>query len=117
MNKPPCSSCPWRRDAPKRWDAGELRALFRECQDDGLRIMQCHQAAHAPACERPGMVCRGWLYAAGVAAVGVRLLLMTGRLKRTELGRPAGCPGLYRTFRAMLRANGVRAPERNRVVP
>jgi Family of unknown function (DUF6283) len=108
----PCSTCPWRKDAVKRVrQPANFRALFTNCQDDGLSIMLCHHSKE----ERADLFCRGWVLVVGVAAIGVRLLMCRGKVKPADLDRPKRCPELFGSFAAMLRANGVRPPRRNRV--
>jgi hypothetical protein len=119
MTLTPCADCPWRKDAPRRlWDRQHFLDVWRECQDDGTHVMLCHQAAKLPDGPRKNdLFCRGWALVLGFAAIGMRLLAMRGVVKPSDLRPRKGGPALFKTFAAMLRAQGIRPPERNRVRP
>lgn len=108
----PCANCPWRLDAPrKHWDPSHFVEIWRNCQDDGTNVMACHKSTK----QRP-RVCQGWVRVLGFEAIGVRLAVMRGQVTTAEIEHRAG-PELFTSFAAMLRANGVPLPPRNRLVP
>jgi hypothetical protein len=49
----------------------------------------------------------------GFGAIGVRLAVMTGKVSLAEVDDQRG-PALFPSFAAMLEANGIRLPRRNR---
>lgn len=108
----PCANCPWRVDAPREhWDPQHFLDIWNNCQDDGARTMGCHKSTvknHLP--------CQGWIRVMGFDAIGVRLLAMTGKITIQEVEDTKG-PQLFPTFQAMLRANKIRRPKRNRQTP
>jgi Family of unknown function (DUF6283) len=108
----PCDNCPWRVDAPRGfWDPSHFEEIYRNCQDDGMHVMLCHKS-------KPGKIelpCQGWARVMGTAAIGVRILLIKGTLTIAEVMDRRG-QRLFRTFAAMLRANKIELPERNKVV-
>ncbi|MDE2101718.1 MAG: hypothetical protein KGL39_31015 [Patescibacteria group bacterium] len=115
MPSSPCNDCPWRRDAPPgHWHPDHFDSIWAGCQDDGLSVMLCHKAAKLPEAERDNLPCRGWLLVMGCDAIGVRLLLLKGKIAPADLKPARGCPPLYATFEEMLRANGVEPGRRNR---
>ncbi len=108
----PCKNCPWRVDAPPGyWDSTHFTEIWGNCQDDGMHQMACHKSTR----ESP-LPCQGWVRVIGFDAIGVRLLVMIGKVLLTEVGDRSG-PKLFPSFAAMLRANGIRLPRRNRVTP
>ena len=110
----PCNNCPWRKDAPREhWAPDHLTTIFRTCQDDGNHIMLCHKANALPKARRGRLVCQGWVRVLGFHAIGVRLAAMAGRVTKQEVEDKSG-PALFRSFAAMLHANRVRLPRRNR---
>ena len=105
----PCANCPWRIDAPRgHWDPQHFRDIWRNCQDDGLSQMQCHKSTLTVP-----LPCQGWARVVGYDAIGVRLAVMRGMLRRAEVADRDG-PPLFSSFAAMLRANRVPHPSRNR---
>lgn len=76
--------------------------------------MLCHKSGELPAAA-PKLVCQGWIRVMQERAIGVRLALMQGLVTREEV-EDVG-EDLFKTFREMLDANGVRPPRRNRFVP
>lgn len=111
----PCSNCPWRVDAPRQhWDPSHFEEIWRNCQDDGPHLMLCHKAGSNKGPDAP--VCQGWVRVMGDAAIGVRIALAFGRITVAEVLDRSG-PRLFKTFAAMLRANRVRLPPRNRYEP
>lgn len=114
----PCSDCPWRRDAPVgHWHPDHFEQIWHGCQDDGMEIMLCHKAAKLPEAERKNLPCRGWILVMGFAAIGVRLLMSIGRITPSELEPTPKCPELYESFEAMVLAQGLEPPPRNKYVP
>lgn len=110
----PCSNCPWRVDAPREhWDPTHFAEIWRNAQDDGIHIVLCHKTKVKTAPDAP--VCQGWVRVVGERAVGVRIALYKGRVTVDEV-LDRGGPALFKTFAAMLRANKVKLPPRNRYV-
>ncbi len=70
--------------------------------------MGCHKSTHA----KP-LPCQGWVRVMGFGAIGVRLLAMQGKITIAEVEDKNG-PTLFKSFLAMLRANGIKPPKRNR---
>ena len=113
----PCSSCPWRVDAPRDyWDKQHFSDVWKNCQDDGLNIMLCHKAGSLPEKERGDVPCQGWIRVMGFDAIGVRILVMQGKATRAEVEDRDG-PELFPTFTAMMRANKIRLPKRSKWLP
>jgi hypothetical protein len=112
----PCSNCPWRRDAPPGyWDPDHFRSIWVNCQDDGTHLMLCHKSGARPPAA-PQIVCQGWIRVMKQDAIGVRLALVRDLVTIEEVEDTDG-PDLFTTFRAMLVANGIRPPARNRYMP
>jgi hypothetical protein len=108
----PCENCPWRVDAPRGyWDPSHFEEIWKNCQDDGMNQMACHKST----AERP-LPCQGWVRVMGFRAIGVRLLVMRDHVSEAEVADRDG-PALFPSFAAMLRANRVRPPRRNRFLP
>lgn len=108
----PCANCPWRVDAPREhWDPTHFESIWKNCQDDGAHTMGCHKSTP----ERT-VPCQGWIRVMGFESIGVRLLVMTNRVSLAEVDDRSG-PRLFASFTAMLRANKIRVPRRNRWVP
>lgn len=113
----PCSSCPWRVDAPhEHWDPQHFIDIWRNCQDDGPHIMLCHKSGALPKEERGDVPCQGWIRVMGFDAIGVRLLVMRGQATFEEVEDRAG-PKLFSSFTAMMRANKIKLPKRSRQRP
>lgn len=111
----PCNNCPWRVDAPRQhWDPTHFTSIWRNCQDDGLHVMACHKSSALPAGETP-LTCQGWIRVLGMSAIGVRIALLRGSVTIEEVDDRSG-PKLFPTFEAMLKANGIPLPARNRFV-
>lgn len=105
----PCENCPWRRDAPpKYWHPDHFRSIWQNCQDDGLRVMQCHRSATTTAM----LVCQGWARVLGTDAIGVRIALLQGDLTIEETNDVDGFD-LF-TFEEMMVANDIELPPRNK---
>ncbi len=108
----PCANCPWRVDAPRRyWDPTHFQEIWNNCQDDGTNMMACHKST--PEHRLP---CQGWVRVMGFDAIGVRLAVMKGEVLQAEVDDRKG-PALFKSFAAMLKANGIPLPRRNRFVP
>jgi len=115
--KKPCDNCPWRRDAPTAyWDPDHFTEIWRNCQDDGARIMLCHKAGNLPEDEAREIVCHGWVRVVGYDAIGVRLAVMRGQVSPDEVLAKDGVE-LYDSFEEMMEANAIEPPARNRWVP
>lgn len=109
----PCSSCPWRVDAPRGyWDPQHFVDIWKNCQDDGLHVMLCHKSASLTQTERSNVPCQGWIRVMGFAAIGVRILVMQGQASPEEVKDHAG-PELFPSFAAMLLANKIKLPRRS----
>lgn len=107
----PCANCPWRKDAPRQhWDPQHFRDIWANCQDDGVSQMQCHKST--PGAMLP---CNGAVRRLGYESIGVRLGVMRGRIDPADVGQADGT--LFEDFAAMLQANGITPPPRNRVTP
>jgi hypothetical protein len=112
----PCSNCPWRVDAPREhWDPQHFVEIWRNCQDDGLHVMLCHKSNALPVAEQGNVPCQGWIRVMGRDAIGVRILLMNGKITFEEV-EDRGGPALFPTFAAMLKANKIRLPKRSTAV-
>lgn len=105
----PCSSCPWRVDAPRGfWDPAHFADIWKNCQDDGVIPMGCHKSTG-----NKRIPCQGWVRVMGFDSIGVRILAMIGEITLAEVKDRKG-PELFPDFAAMLRANKIRLPSRNR---
>ena len=112
----PCANCPWRVDAPRDyWDPQHFVDIWRNCQDDGLHTMLCHKSNALPQEDRGDIPCQGWIRVMGFDAIGVRILVMRGRVTHEEVEDKEG-PKLFPTFTAMLRANKIPLPRRSQRV-
>lgn len=112
----PCESCPWRVDAPREyWDPQHFVDIWRNCQDDGLHVMLCHKSNALPEAERGSVPCQGWIRVMERDAIGVRILLMNGKITFEEI-EDRGGPKLFPTFTAMMKANKTRLPKRSTAV-
>lgn len=113
----PCSSCPWRVDAPRgHWDPQHFVDVWRSCQDDGTHLMLCHKSSTLPESERKNVPCQGWIRVMGFEAIGVRMLALQERITPEEIEDRNG-PDLFPTFTAMMRANKIRLPRRSKLTP
>ena len=101
MSKP-CPECPWRTDVPTgRFKPSRFSALKGSCEQ-GLHnpMFACHKSKLAE--ER---ACAGFLLVEGQNNLQVRLAMIQGRLKPSDIA-DGGHP-LYPSFEAMAVANGV----------
>ncbi len=104
----PCENCPWRKDAPLGvWTADRWQNLYQTCQDDGMALMACHKSR-----ENAERTCAGFVIVLGYDSIGVRLATMRGTIDPKE--HTAKGLELYESFDAVLAANGVQIPKRNR---
>jgi len=112
----PCENCPYRMDAPRRhWDRAEFEGVLRHEADieAGVgfgAVYSCHKHGVLPEAER-GM-CAGWLLdqrKRGLPSIALRLALISerGAGEALEAVSDGGHP-MFRTVKAMCRANGVR---------
>lgn len=80
-----------------------------------MNLMLCHKANNmpkgTPSAEMP--ICQGWIRVMGFDAIGVRLAAMGGRVTIQEVEDKTSIE-LFPTFEAMLEANHVAPPRRNR---
>lgn len=112
-----CDNCPWRVDAPRgHWDPQHFVDVWRSCQDDGTHIMLCHKSGALPVEDRSSVPCQGWIRVMGFSAIGVRILVMQGKVTLEEVEDRDG-PDLFPTFTAMMRANKIKLPKRSRLRP
>jgi len=114
MSKPtiakqgPCNDCPWRKDSkPEYWHPDHFREIAQTCRNDGVATMLCHKSNQSP---ETNFVCAGWVAAQGTESIGVRILIMQGKVDPTK--NYSGGHELY-TFDQMLKANKIRIPNRN----
>ena len=108
MNRP-CAECPWRRDT----DPGQ----FESCRYDALRETsgmpgrEAHMRAPMFAChkspEGAERACAGWLAVAGYEHLGVRILLITGRLDASALTPGDDWPELFSSYEEMAATQGA----------
>ena len=76
--------------------------------------MACHKSSALPTDKTP-LTCQGWIRVIGLSAIGVRIALLRGSVTIEEVDDRSG-PKLFPTFEAMLKANGIPLPARNRFV-
>lgn len=115
----PCDNCPWRIDAPRgHWADDHFESIAVNCRDDGQHVMLCHKAVNMPggAANPEAPICQGWVRVIGFDAVGVRIAALRGRVTSNEVN-DVSPPRLFKSFEAMLRANGIKVPKRNRWTP
>jgi hypothetical protein len=109
-----CKNCPFRKSSPKAGEIGgsvpvsssadAMRAVVRDCTD-GMKVMQCHKSS-----DRAPRPCAGFLSVVGYDSVGVRLAVMIGAVRESDVGRKIR--GLYGSLREMLlKADHLDMPE------
>ena len=104
----PCNNCPWRKDAPTEyWDPEHFREIAETCRNDGMATMLCHKS-NAEGCDT-NFVCAGWLASQGTESIGVRLLIIEGKVNVDA--DYSGGHDLF-TFDEMLKANKIHIPNR-----
>jgi hypothetical protein len=107
----PCENCPYRRDALRRlWHRSEFEGLLDAETAPLGRTYACHKQASLSAAERG--FCAGWLLdqkRRGLPSIALRLVLLRDPTAVVALDavNDGGHP-MFRTIRAMCRANGVR---------
>lgn len=109
----PCASCPYRKDAPlKLWHRTEFERLLAADADPLNGAMYgCHEFnKRPPESHRP---CAGWLLdqqRRGLPSIRLRLALISIPDARRCMEQLADAGlSLFRTIKAMCRANGVRS--------
>lgn len=115
----PCDNCPWRVDAPRNyWHPDHFTAIWQNCQDDGPHLMMCHKTNNQTPEQKATneLICQGWVRVMGDRAIGVRFALLTGKVTADELLDVKG-PKLFTGFKAMMKANGIPLPKRNKLIP
>jgi len=104
----PCNDCPWRKDAPKEhWHPDHFHEIAESCRNDGINTMLCHKSK-AEGCTTD-FVCAGWVAAQGTESIGVRLLILQGKVDPSK--DYSGGHKLY-TFDQMLKANKIKVVRR-----
>jgi uncharacterized protein DUF6283 len=107
----PCENCPYRMDAPRRlWHRSEFEGLLEAERSEFGRIYACHKQASLPSRERG--FCAGWLLDQknrGIPYLVLRIELSANAVNVAAL-EAVNADGLkmFRTVKAMCRANGVR---------
>lgn len=108
----PCSDCPYRKDAPLHlWDRYEFRKLLEQDESQfGTGVYACHKHKDLDPVDR-GM-CAGWAVdqkRRNIPSINLRLQLMGDPLFRAAFTKVHdGGHKLFKTIKAMCRANGVR---------
>ena len=106
----PCADCPWRKDAPVGfWHKSNFNKLWKNCQDDGLRLMLCHKSRKS----RKKQICAGYAIVLGYESIGLRLAAISGQFDPNDYD--ANGIVLHPSFEAIMKAQGIRQPRRNRV--
>ena len=106
----PCADCPWRNDAPVGfWHKSNFKKLWKNCQDDGLRLMLCHKSRKS----RKKQICAGYAIVLGYESIGLRLAAFEGQFDPNDYD--ANGIALHPSFAAIMKAQGIRQPRRNRV--
>jgi len=109
----PCASCPWRVDALRQhWDPQHFADIWRNCKDDGTHVMLCHKTATLTDNTRKSVPCQGWIRVIGYDAIGVRILVMQGKVTHEEI-KDRNSPRLFPSFVSMMRANKIPLPKRS----
>lgn len=112
----PCSSCPYRKDAPLRlWHRSEFENLLAQDADPvNGNMFACHGEAKKDPRKRA--LCAGWLLdqkKRNVPSIQLRIRLITNCATLAAFERvSSGGTELYSTIKAMCRANGVRRTRR-----
>lgn len=103
----PCTRCPWRVDADLTVftdaDMDRLRRADgtpgREAPLDA-RTIACH--LDQPGTAHPMRLCSGWLAVVGPYHLGVRMLVIAGKLPAAVLSRRPGWPALVDSLATLL---------------
>jgi hypothetical protein len=109
----PCSTCPYRKDAPiGRWHRSEFEGLLASEASQLGTVYACH--GHGKLGNADRGLCAGWLLdqkKRNVPSIKLRLLLMTSEAACAAIEAvTAGGQDLFPSLAAMCRANGVRRP-------
>ncbi|HEV7805464.1 MAG TPA: DUF6283 family protein [Solirubrobacteraceae bacterium] len=105
----PCDECPWRLDVP----AGTF-PVIAGALDEQAPVAQGHVPLGAPliACHKSpvgrDVICAGWLGVEGHNHLGVRLLVIAGRILATALEPGPGWPALVSSVREMVERHPAR---------
>jgi hypothetical protein len=107
----PCENCPYRMDAPRyHWHRDEFLSVLAAENSQMGSIFACHKQAKMPPAERG--ICAGWLLdqkKRGVPSIMLRIKLAQDAVARAAYEAVSGDGlRLFRTIKAMCRANGVR---------
>ena len=107
----PCENCPYRMDAPRKyWHRSEFEKVLRSERQHMGTTFACHKQYDLPAGERG--FCAGWLLdqkKRGLPSIALRIALMNDRDAQAALDRVTNAGfKMFRTVKAMCRANGVR---------
>ena len=106
----PCEDCPWRTDAPVGyWHKSNFKRLWNKCQDDGLHVMLCHKSRKL----KEKRICAGYAIVLGFESIGLRLAAHKGQFDPNDYH--ANGIALHPSFEAIMKAQGIRQPRRNRV--
>lgn len=104
----PCTSCPYRTDAPLGlWSPAEFEALLRNDGDMLGTKYGCHEFNKRP---EEAQVCIGWLInqrERNVPSIALRLTLMRNEPARKCFKEAASPAPLYESIEEMCEANGV----------
>lgn len=99
----PCRECPWRRDTPPgQFAACRYEALAATTGSAGNEasltapMFACHKSP-----EGGEEACAGWLAAAGIEHLGVRLAVLAGRLPAEALQPGPDWPELFDSYQEM----------------
>lgn len=112
----PCDNCPWRVDAPRQyWHPDHFKEIWNNCQDDGMHTMLCHKANNLSGGSKnpTAPICQGWIRVMGFDSIGVRIATMNGKITVEEVNDATSIE-LFPSFEAMLKANKIKLPKRNR---
>lgn len=99
------------------WHPEHFEQIWRNWQDDGTHLMLCHKANNMPegTPNREKPICQGWIRVMGFESIGVRIAAMHGEISVEEVEDTTSIE-LFPTFEAMLRANKIKLPRRNKFV-
>lgn len=107
----PCENCPYRLDAPRRhWAREEFEGVLRSEASYMGALYTCHKHAALPENERG--FCAGWLLnqkARNIPSIKLRIQLCYEPDAAAAMQAVnTGGLRMFRTVKAMCRANGVR---------
>ena len=106
----PCDECPWRLDVPR----GAYPVIPRALNEQAA-VAQGHVPLGAPlvACHKSpvgrDVICAGWLAVEGHSHLGVRLLVIAGRILATALEPGPGWPALVASVGEMVQRHPATA--------